>query len=289
MRLASPAPRGLGRNNSRGGACAPHQAAAGPRFSLARQPGRGRIGGPHPGATMTTFLLTLLTALPAGAGEKANTLTAKQIADGWVLLFDGETTFGWAAASTAAGVKPELSVRDGQLVLGRSETYAGCTTRLRYFEIAFDYRTEGSDDAGFSVSTPPRGAVPGHVSGFGLQHAQGERWGHAHFRFAPGRQVFRLEAPGRAPFEHARELPKGHGVAEVQFRPDPLKPGKLFVRNVKLRPLETKPVFNARDLSGWKEIPGKKSKFSVTKEGWLNVKAGPGDLQTEGKWGDFVL
>jgi hypothetical protein len=31
------------------------------------------------------------------------------------------------------------------------------------------------------------------------------------------------------------------------------------------------------------------SKYTVTKEGWINVKNLPGDLQTEGKWADFIL
>src|SRR5207248_2613603 len=64
---------------------------------------------------------------------------------------------------------------------------------------------------------------------------------------------------------------------------------RLTVRNVKLKPLGTKSIFNGKDLTGWKEFPGKKSKFSVNDKGWLNVENGPGDLQTEGKWGDFVL
>src|SRR5207249_5570418 len=54
-------------------------------------------------------------------------------------------------------------------------------------------------------------------------------------------------------------------------------------------PHNTKSIFNGKDLTGWKEHPGKKSKFTVTPEGWLNVKNGPGDLQTVGKWKDFVL
>ena len=40
----------------------------------------------------------LAFAFPASADDKQpkpNTLTAKEIADGWILLFDGETTFGW--------------------------------------------------------------------------------------------------------------------------------------------------------------------------------------------------
>jgi hypothetical protein len=43
---------------------------------------------------------------------KPNTLTPKEIADGWVLLFDGETTFGWKIDGAA-------EVKDGVLILGQ--------------------------------------------------------------------------------------------------------------------------------------------------------------------------
>ena len=62
----------------------------------------------------------------------------------------------------------------------------------------------------------------------------------------------------------------------------------LSLRNVKLRPLNTKPLFNGKDLTGWKEFPGKKSKFTVT-DGAITVTNGPGDLQTVGKYQDFIL
>jgi hypothetical protein len=60
-------------------------------------------------------------------------------------------------------------------------------------------------------------------------------------------------------------------------------------RNIKLRPLGLKSIFNGKDLSGWKVIEGHQSEFSVTKEGWLNIKNGNGEIQTEGTWGDLVL
>jgi hypothetical protein len=56
-----------------------------------------------------------------------------------------------------------------------------------------------------------------------------------------------------------------------------------------VRPLGLKSIFNGKDLTGWKEIPDKKSKFTVTDKGELNIKDGPGDIQTEGQWDDFVL
>jgi hypothetical protein len=64
-----------------------------------------------------------------------------------------------------------------------------------------------------------------------------------------------------------------------------------MLRTVKLRPESTVSLFNGKDLTGWQVFKGKgkKSKYGVTKEGWLNVKDGPGDLQTERLYDDFVL
>jgi hypothetical protein len=53
--------------------------------------------------------------------------------------------------------------------------------------------------------------------------------------------------------------------------------------------MDLKSIFNAKDLDGWKVIPGHKSKFSVTDKGQLNIKDGNGDIQTEGQYDDFVL
>ena len=45
---------------------------------------------------LSTLVLLFIVAFTAAADEakqvKPNTLTAKEIADGWVLLFDGEST-----------------------------------------------------------------------------------------------------------------------------------------------------------------------------------------------------
>jgi len=77
-----------------------------------------------------------------------------------------------------------------------------------------------------------------------------------------------------------------------EFRPQIYKVpagSKLFLKDVKYQPRKLKPLFNGKDLTGWKEHPGKKSKFSVTPEGWLQIKDGPGDLQTKALYDDFIL
>jgi hypothetical protein len=67
----------------------------------------------------------------------------------------------------------------------------------------------------------------------------------------------------------------------------------LMLRSFKLRPLDMKPIFNGKDLGGWKKFTADanraKTDFGVTPDGWLHLKNGPGDLQSEGQYGDFVL
>src|SRR5260221_559490 len=64
---------------------------------------------------------------------------------------------------------------------------------------------------------------------------------------------------------------------------------QLELRNFKMISKAMKPLFNGTDLTGWTEFPGRKSKFTVTDKGEINVKNGNGDLQTVGKYKDFVL
>jgi hypothetical protein len=78
--------------------------------------------------------------------------------------------------------------------------------------------------------------------------------------------------------------PLGRGFIGLQFNQ-----GKVEFRNVKLKPLSLEPIFNGRDLTGWTEYPGKASKFTVTPEGWLNVKNGNGQLEYEHPVADFIL
>lgn len=70
-------------------------------------------------------------------------------------------------------------------------------------------------------------------------------------------------------------VPDGHKLTAINFTP-----------------AGTKPIFNGKDLSGWKVFKDEKrekSKFEVTKDGELRLTNGPGDLQTEAKYADFVL
>lgn len=157
-------------------------------------------------------VLLLLAPLCPAADPPKPALTAKQLADGWVLLFDGESTYGW-------DTKGDVTAKDGKLVVGEKSS---CTTK---------------------VTLPP-----GEV---------------------------RVDNLGR-------HLP----VAPYSFD-KPVTAGL-----VAYKPADTKPIFNGKDLSGWKvfhDEKREKTKAEVTKDGELHLTNGPGDLQTENKYADFVL
>jgi hypothetical protein len=233
------------------------------------------------------LVLSLAACCRAADEPKPNTLTPKEIAEGWILLFDGETTFGWKPGTSESDKKPDVTVKNSELILTGYNTYADFTTPFRYFELQCEYRTEGtgelSNDAHLSI------AVPGHLWGFGMESAKG-KWGRMQLRFNPdGHEFHRKDDPDKKSFVKKGNLPKKLGPATLQFSPVYGENSKLSLRNVKIKPLATTPIFNGKDLTGWKEFPGRKSKFSVSKEGWLSIKNGPGDLQTTGQWADFVL
>ncbi len=223
------------------------------------------------------FALLTLVLCPCwvAAQEKSNTLTPKEVADGWLLLFDGETPFGWR-------VEGDAKVDKGILILdGRAKGAKVTTTSVfRDYQVGFNFRWEGQKppvvrhylqhpleaEKAFS-----RWHARVHVDGKGICHETVEV-----SSFGQGRGWARSSQPRVFPVAQplAFEVPAGT---------------KLYLHNVKLLPKGTQSLFNGKDLTGWKVFPGKKSQFSVTDKGEINVKDGPGDLQTAGKFADFLL
>jgi hypothetical protein len=216
------------------------------------------------------LLLAITLPCPAqGDKAKPNTLTPKEIADGWILLFDGETTFGWKLDPSRKG---QLKVADGVLSMDAAEGVIQCTTSFVDFELRVEYKCKV---AGLGVF-----AVDGTINRIERVMPKNETdW---------STMVLRL-SDGEAHIERAsgkEKLRAWNGPTTVYF--DQSVDGNLQLRNIKLRPRNTKSLFNGKDLTGWKEFPGKKSKFAVI-DGAINVKDGPGDLQTVGKYKDFIL
>jgi hypothetical protein len=215
-------------------------------------------------------IVVVLVGAVARADEpaKPNQLTPKEIADGWISLFDGETTFGWK-------IDGEAKVENGALILGGSkETRAEFTTPFYRLELTVELVAKNGGDAAIIINSP-----------FLISN----KWQHHRFVAERDGNGFRvqhfLQRDGQ--WESADASVGSYALNNVTFLVPKVE--MISLRNMKLRPLGYKPIFNGKDLAGWKEFPGKKSKWSVSKEGWIHLEDGPGDLQTEDQWADFIL
>lgn len=100
-------------------------------------------------------LLGLLFPLPLLAAQQANTLTAREEAAGWRLLFDGRTTEGWRSARGVGFPATGWAVEDGTLAVtetGGEEAGKGgdiVTTRTySNFELLVDFKTSPGANSG---------------------------------------------------------------------------------------------------------------------------------------------
>lgn len=245
-----------------------------------------------------TLLLLLGLLLSAGVqaqqtkisegGKKApvNTLSAQQIAQGWIQLFDGTTDYGWKPRGDA-----KWTVVDGALVSEPGAPGAFCTTtEFSDGELHFECAPGAVGQAGIALRAPADAAtVPANAVSIYIGHDASTR-GSTPYVKSKGWTSCDLIENGNKVELRVNGISWVKSVAARGYIAL-LTDGKDSVqfRNIRFRPAGLKTVFNGKDLTGWTSPEGNKSVFSVTKEGWLNVKNGRGDLQTIEQWGDFVL
>ena len=235
----------------------------------------------------------LAVASPAFAEEKdkpkPNTLTAKEIADGWILLFDGETTFGWQLEPTTGGAKAEVAVKDSALVIKGAGVTFWKTSYFKDFDVSAEYRVIGKPASICFGLFPNRNELNAEM---GEELTQGERGSWCPLAVKFRRDGYEFTINGKEVklnhkvtiHEHVRiglHITRTHGDTHVE------------IRNLKLRPHGASPLFTGNNLDGWKvnaaDPKRMASKWDVTKDGELSVKNGPGDLVTEKEFDNFVL
>jgi hypothetical protein len=238
-------------------------------------PARIHDSGPSRRQAVRQILTVLACLVLASSLLAAEKLTPKEIADGWIMLFDGETTFGWK-------IEGDAKVEKGVLIVGGTkDTTITTTSRFGFANLMFDANNEAAKEATFTFNAyvgPFRQAAHPRFSGWITYGAQVDDqpfpdlsiWGTGSKGFGRRNVASTTTIAFHSPAGQTLEL-----------------------RNIRLRPRRVVPLFNGKDLDGWKQFTANpkqaKSKFSVTPEGWLNVKNGPGDLQTEAQFDDFIL
>ncbi|NQU20745.1 MAG: DUF1080 domain-containing protein [Candidatus Nealsonbacteria bacterium] len=233
-----------------------------------------------------------------GAATGQATLSDEELADGWILLFDGETLFGWKQAS-----KANWKVADGVISVSEGEQgLLHTTSQFADYRLKVDFRSAQRTNSGIFLRTSP---APADVTGkcyelniagadnpfptgsfVQRQKAEGEHqstdWQTYDVTAQGGHFTVKLD--GKLVLDYTDPKPLGRGFIGLQ-----LNSGKVEFRNVKLKPLGLASIFNGKDLTGWKTYPEMESEFTVTKEGWMNVRNGKGQIETEGTYADFTM
>src|SRR5271154_276205 len=113
-----------------------------------------------------------------------NTLTEKEIKDGWKLLWDGKTTDGWRSARSEEFPTESWVIENGELSVtndngGESAVGGDIITRDRYsnFELSADFKITPGANSGIKIfaqpdisAVTPTGAMTNTGSGIGLEY-----------------------------------------------------------------------------------------------------------------------
>ena len=250
-------------------------------------------------SALIVVCLGCLEAAPAGEKGKSPPprLTPQELSDRWILLFDGETPYGWASEIEENNERRrvQLKVDKDALVIGSLKNKgiqrAFLPVSLDHFELKIEYRIETKGEVNAALVLM-RGTLPASKHEFSRTDNTLDSWAELilKVKYNPNKKRQEYEEIGQVGAKQilgsgATQIIEGSPALHVETGLGT----RLLIRNLKIRPMQTQSLFNGKDLTGWREYPGKKSKFTVNERGELDLQDGPGDLQTTQIFGDFIL
>jgi len=254
-----------------------------------------------PIARLAVAALSLLVSSLPAQNAKPNFLAPEEASSGWLRLFDGESLFGWAPRGDA-----QWEVSDGMIRYkqGTGGGVLSTTTEFADYQLHVEFWIDAQANSGVFLRGPTSGDITssnayevnifdahakwptGSLSGIARPEKPVSTVGQWNaFDLTVRGDRLSVELNGNVAVE-ANDGRFARGTIALQQLDGK---GDVRFRNLKLRPLSLQSLFNGKDLTVWTVVPGRKSVFSVTPEGWLNVKNGNGDLQSDAEYGDFVF
>lgn len=264
---------------------------------------------------MKHLVCVLLLAASLSGGN--NSLSAPESGDGWLLLFDGQSLFGWAQQS---GTRWNTSA--GVLSPATDSGYLESDSAFSDFQLKFDYRTLSSDanctvylraaadkdpkdtsyrlQLGDSKAEWPSGSIVDYIKAQPVHPSVGD-WHSVEANLSADQITIKLDGLQIADGKNTRSRA---GVVALGCS----KAGVAQFRNIKLKPLAMKALFNGSDLSGWKSVgppppkkPGmlkkmiplkggkpKEAQWTVA-QGAIHAQGGEGQLESTATYDDFVV
>lgn len=240
----------------------------------------------------------IIIEMPTAAAPEPLPITTDELDEGWIQLFDGATLFGWQAATQA-----NWQVTDGAITV--SDGDAGLlytTTEFTNYTLHLEFRSDAETNSGIFLRTsgtpsdPAKDCYEFNIAPLDNPFPTGSlvarkrvtpqvestQWHTVQITVLDDQISALLD--GNLVLDYQDSTPLGKGHIGLQ-----LNSGAVAFRNIRLQPLALTTIFNGKDLTGWVEYPDMESDFSVTTDGFLNVKNGKGQLETEGHYANFVL
>jgi hypothetical protein len=230
-----------------------------------------------------------------------NKLTQDEIDNGWILLFDGHSLFGWKPYSDA-----NWAVKDDAITVSDGKPGLLCTTvQFANYELSIDFKAGAKTNSGVFLHTPPQVsadevatkcyelniAPPDNPfpTGSLVQRKKvdtvkpSDDW-HTFHITVDGPSV-RVDLDGELLNDYDDPNPTGRGYIGLQFNQGP-----VAFRNIKLKPLGLSDYLPYRTLKDWKPVEGSVDFKSEIKDGGdLNITGGKGALESPDQFGDLVL
>src|SRR5262245_19347836 len=252
----------------------------------------------HVVTVLFASVLACAASAQAPAGKKVTDppklLSDAELADGWIALFDGETLFGWKAHS-----KADWQVKDGAIFVSAGERGLLCTSvQFDHYVLKADFRAAKNTNSGIFLRTAPvvgmndittkcyelniappdnpfpTGSYVGRLKGKEVPERDGQ-WQSFEVALDGAKSTVKLN--GQTVLEYTDPAPVGRGHIGLQ-----LNTGACEFKNIRLKPLGLAPLFNGKDLTGWKNHPESKSTFTVNDKREIHVTStGRGALESE--------
>ncbi len=263
-------------------------------------------------AVFSPFFFTLsnpLIASPQAVGEPGGQfgslfaptpgLDQDKIREGWISLFDGQTLFGWQAASQA-----DWRVEEGEIRVSSGEKgLLRTTAQFDDYELLLEFKSAARTNSGVFLRTNPR---PRNVIRDCYELNIASRLDH---KFPTGSLVnratcetdfaadrwhqIRVLADGafvkvwiddKKTVEYVDPQPLGRGFIGLQFNS-----GSISFRNIRLKPINVPAIEISAAFEDWNTDQSLASEFIVTDQNELLVKGGRGQIETKKQFADFVF
>ncbi len=239
-------------------------------------------------------------ALPL-KGEPKLLLSEEEIRDGWIQLFDGQTFAGWTPNNDV-----DWHITDDGLIEASKGDPGLLLTTVPFadFELRCDYWVSEGGNSGIFLRCAPEPTNPtkdcyefnifDSRDQFGTGSLVGrteptskslgeEKWRTAVIKVEGNHFTASLDGEAVLDFKDESENLLTSGRIGLQKNA-----GLVKFRNVFVKPLSTKSLFNGKDLTGWHSVAGSKSEFTAADES-ISVSNGPGFLESDEAWSDFTL